>query len=89
MASYQPQSEDTHPDIDRMVFERLRSMSPAERLGLLTAACASVEQVSLAGLRHRHPDAPHEELLMRAAALRVGRETMLRFFGERALAWLP
>ena len=89
MAGYRPQSEDTHPAIDRMLFDRLREMTPQQRMQATADMTRAMCQLSFAGLRLRYPNADDEELRMRAAALRLGRETMLRFFGERALAWLP
>lgn len=89
MAGYRSQAEDTPPDIDRMVFARLREMTPAQRLQIAADATRAVHELSLAGLRLRHPHADDEELHMRAAALRNGRDCMLRFFGESALAWFP
>lgn len=89
MDEYCPQASDTREDVDRAMFERLRAMTPLERLQVAMASYAAAERLSIAGLRLRHPDAGEDELRMRAAALRLGRDTMLRFFGERALAWLP
>ncbi|MGE3172760.1 MAG: hypothetical protein AB7O97_09040 [Planctomycetota bacterium] len=89
MNGYRPQSDDTHPDLDRMTFDRLAAMTPEQRLQVCAELCRAAERVSVAGLRLRYPQADEHELQMRAAALRLGRETMVRFFGARANTWLP
>jgi hypothetical protein len=81
-------SEDTRAAIDRLVFDGIAAMSPAERLLLAARLCAAAEQLSIAGLRLRHPRASEEELHRRAGALRLGRDLTLRAFGVEAEAWL-
>ena len=88
MSGYRPQSEDTAEAVDRLVFDGLAAMQPADRLRLAASLCAAAEQLSIAGLRLRHPHASEEELRRRAGALRLGRESTLRAFGPEAEAWL-
>jgi len=40
-----------------------------------------VEQLSLAGVRLRHPNVDERELFLRAAALRLGRALMIEVYG--------
>lgn len=60
------QSRDTHPDIERMLIEHYRTMTPAQKL----AAARDLHQAALelagAGVRLRHPDAPDDEVRLRA-----------------------
>jgi hypothetical protein len=63
-------------------------MTPSERLQAVTAACLAAHRLQTAGLRLRYPTASDDELARRAAARRVGRESLLRFFGAEAEAWL-
>jgi hypothetical protein len=88
VSDYRPQSEDTAEAVDRLVFDGLAAMQPADRLRLAASLCAAAEQLSIAGLRLRHPHASEEELRRRAGALRLGRESTLRAFGPEAEAWL-
>jgi hypothetical protein len=85
---YRPQARDTNAAVDRLVFDGFRRMTPAQRLELAAAAFRSVEQLSIAGLRLRHPDLDDEQLRRRAGARRLGRELTLRAFGQEAEAWL-
>ena len=88
MQRYRPQSSDCSVAIDRVVFDRIRAMSPGERLRGVALACLAAERLQIAGLRLQYPSADDEELRRRAAARRVGREFLLRFLGVEAEAWL-
>lgn len=88
VSAYRPQASDTTVAVDEFVFEGFRRMTPAERLELASAASRAVEQLAIAGLRLRHPDATDEELRRRAGALRLGPELTRRAFGDAAEAWL-
>ena len=85
MAGYQPQSDDAHPDADRATFDRLRAMTPEERMRAAAELTASAIASSIAGLRMRHPTASEDELRLRAAVQRYGRAWLVRFLGEDAL----
>ena len=89
MSGYRPQAEDTSEGIDRFVFDRLRALTPGERLALAGQASAALEGLMIAGLRLRHPEASEADLRLRAGALRLGRELCVRAFGQRAEAWFP
>ena len=88
MNVYKPQSRDTSEAVDRAVFDGIRKMTPLQRLQIAARASRALHRLSVAGLRHRYPDATEEELSRRAGALRLGRELTLRFFGPEAEAWL-
>lgn len=87
VSGYVPQADDVAESIDRALFERLRQLSPLQRLQMTVRATQAVHRVSVAGLRLRFPDASEQELQLRAAALRVGSEWMGRVFGATAQAW--
>jgi len=55
-------------------------MAPAEKLALVSAMTRTAQELSLAGIRARHPDATDDELRLRLAALRLPRELMIRLF---------
>jgi hypothetical protein len=88
MELYRPQASDCPAAIDRVVFERIRAMSPGERLGAVTTACLAAHRLQIAGLRLKYPSATDDELERRAAARRLGRESLVRFLGIEAEAWL-
>ena len=73
---------DTDPDIERMMLEAARRLSPGERLMRVFELNRAAEIMSLAGIRQRHGTglSPREEQL-RLAALRLDRETMVAAFG--------
>ena len=85
MTAYRPQSDDVGAAMDQATFDRLRSMTPAERLRVAAELTASALALTLAGLRMRHPTASEAELRMRAGVQRYGRECLARFYGEDAL----
>lgn len=78
---YEPQARDTAPEIDRLLVERWRQQSPAQKLQIVAALSEACRELARAGIRERHPDASAEEVRLRLAALWLDRETMLRLFG--------
>jgi hypothetical protein len=88
VSDYRPQSEDCTEAVDRLVFERVRAMTPEERLLQAMDAYRAVERLSIAGLRAQYPEASAKELFRRAGARRLGRELTLRAYGPEAEAWL-
>ena len=83
---YRPQSRDTTRSADERMFAHWRSLDGVQRLRVLSEQCQALHRLSLAGLAARYPDASAEELEIRAAALRVGRETVERLTGV-VLSW--
>lgn len=88
MDGYRPQSSDCADTIDRVVFDRIREMTPEQRLRAVTEACLAADRLLRAGLRLQYPDADEEEIRRRAGARRVGREALVRLCGSEAEAWL-
>lgn len=72
---------DTDPVVRRLQIERLRAMSPAQRGALMEALNRDCEQLAVAGIRSRHPNATDHEVLMRLGVLRNGPELMKAAFG--------
>jgi hypothetical protein len=88
VSGYLPQSDDVSEAVDRALFDRLRLLTPLERLAMAVRATQALHRLSVAGLRLRFPAASEAELERRAGALRVGPELMRRVFGSEADAWL-
>jgi len=53
---------DTHPDAARILRERIRRMSPAERVAEGARAAKLAREVMRAGIRKRHPYYTAEQL---------------------------
>ena len=61
-----------------------RRASPAEKLAQVARLSRMVDQLSMAGLRQRHPTADDEMIRYRGAELRLGRELAARVYGAPA-----
>ena len=72
---------DTDPAIERRQIDGLRQMSPARKFALVSALTRNVRQLSLAGIRLRHPGIDDREATLRLAALNLERAIMVRAFG--------
>ena len=76
------QSLDTPPEIEEIMLERYRRMSPGEKLRSVQELNRTVQLMALAGIRKRHgSDLSERELRLRLAALWLDRETMIEVFG--------
>jgi len=80
--TYCAQSEDTAEWADRMQFSYWGSLSLPEKAAIFSDLCAATQRLSLLGLSLRHPGASAEELDLRQACLRLGRETVERVLGH-------
>jgi len=78
--SYRPQSVDTDESTDRLMIERYRRMTPADRLQCVVDLNRLVEDLAIAGIRSRHPRADDREVFLRLAALRLGRDITRRVY---------
>lgn len=81
---YRTQSPDTDRVLEERLFERYRRMSPDEKLAQVGALGRLVEEVALAGLRARYPEATEEENRLRLVSRWLDRATMIRLY-----AWDP
>ncbi|MCU0225924.1 MAG: hypothetical protein MUF27_18070 [Acidobacteria bacterium] len=76
-----PPLQDTSPEAEAVLVAGWRARTPAEKLALVSAMTRTAQELSLAGIRARHPHATEDELRLRLAALRLPRELMIRLFG--------
>ena len=81
MGRYRTQSSDTSYHAERMLLGRYRVMSPAEKVRIFCQLSQVSQELALAGLRRRHPEAARRELQLRLAATRLDAETMRAAFG--------
>lgn len=59
----------------------LRRMSGQERLELASRLTLAIQELAFAGMRERFPNAPDDEIWLRLAARRLGREVVLEVYG--------
>ena len=74
--------EDTSPSALRAYHDRLRAMTPVERMESTVALCRAVRELAEAGIRSRHPDADDAEVRVRLAVRLYGRAAVARVFPD-------
>jgi hypothetical protein len=77
-----PMSPDTPPEVEEIVNERYRQMSPQEKLAAFQELNRAMLLMAVAGIKARHgKDIPERELQLRLASLWLDRETMIKLHG--------
>jgi len=71
---------DTNPRIEALMLERYRRMSPAQKLAIVDGLSVMVQELALADIRRRHPDANARELKLRLVSRSLDPSTMRRVF---------
>lgn len=77
----QPLTEDTPPEIERIIIEGYRRMSAAEKLAIMQDLTRSAHLLALSEIKRRHPDASPRELQFRLASRWIEPELMRKAFG--------
>jgi hypothetical protein len=77
-------SPDTTADVEQRQVESWRRLSPLERLRLVSDTTRAVMNLSLAGIRLRHPQASERECFLRLAAILLGVTTARRIYPDAA-----
>ena len=72
---------DTHPEIEKILIEGYRKMSPAEKLARVSEMNQLLERLAAYDVRQRHPDADEREVRLRVASRRIPAELMRKAFG--------
>lgn len=76
------QSQDTPPEIEEMVLERYRQMSPMEKLRQVFDLNRMAQTMAAMRIQAQYgPALPERELRLRLAALWLDRETMIEVYG--------
>lgn len=75
-------SSDTSPDVERRQVDLWRRMSPSDKLRLVREMTRAVQELSLAGIRRRHPGASEDECKLRLALLTLGRDLACRVYPD-------
>lgn len=77
-----PQSSDTPPEIEEIILEGYRRMSPAEKLSIVGDLNQAAQEMALARIRAQYgPNLTEREEQLRLGALWLDRDTMVRVFG--------
>lgn len=74
MPAYQPQSIDTHPDIDKFLMQAFRQMPVWKKAHLINEATKGIQQYSLIGIRHQYPHATPAEMRFQLAIRWLGKD---------------
>lgn len=80
-------ASDTSRKAEQVQIELWRSMSPQNKARMVTEISLAVQEISLAGIRLRHPGATEQECLFRLAVLKIGRELAHRVYPKDALLY--
>jgi len=76
------QSPDTPPEIEEIMLERYRQMSPLDRLRQVFELNYTAQSMAALRLQAQYgPDLSERELRLRLAALWLDRETMIEVYG--------
>ena len=75
-------ASDTSFDVQRMQVALWRKMSPLEKAQAVGQVSHAVRELSLVGIRQRHPTVSERECLLRYALLTLGRSLALRAYPE-------
>ena len=73
--------DDTHPAIKTLLIEGYRKMSPAEKMDQVRRLTLAVQELALADIRRRYPEADAREQALRLASRWIEPSLMTRAFG--------
>lgn len=73
--------DDTDPAVEAILIEGYRRMSPSQKLDRVRALTRAVQELALADIRRRHPNADEREQALRLASRWIKRDLMIRAFG--------
>jgi hypothetical protein len=75
---------DTCREAERVQIDLWRRMSPLEKARAVSEISRAVQELSLAGIRLRHPEASERECMLRLAVLKLGRTLAVQAYPEAA-----
>ena len=73
--------DDTHPAIKALLIDGYRKMSAAEKIDRIRSLTLAVQELALADIRRRHPEADAREQSLRLASRWIEPALMARAFG--------
>lgn len=75
---------DTTSDIEQRQVDSWRHLPPSEKMRVVSYTTRAVMNLSLAGIRSRHPQASERECFLRLAAILLGVDTARRIYPDAA-----
>lgn len=79
-----PLAEDTPFEVETVQLGLWRTMTPQDKMRLVSGICRAVDEAAREGLRRRHPHASDRELFLRLALLRLGDELAVEAYPDAA-----
>ena len=73
--------DDTHPAVTAPLIEGYLKLSPAQKIERVRQLTLAVQELALADIRRRHPEADVREQKLRLASRWIEPELMIRAFG--------
>lgn len=70
--------EDTRPEIEAMLLERIRQMTPEEKLARVDDLTTAARTLAAAKIREEHPELDDREVTLRVAERLYGRELVAK-----------
>jgi hypothetical protein len=77
-------SGDTDAAIERRQIDTWRRQSPIEKLHVVSETTRAVLNLSLAGIRRRHPGASDRECFLRLASIMLGADVVRAMYPDAA-----
>ena len=77
-------SLDSSPEMERLQIDLWRRMSPLEKARAVDGLSLATQELALAGIRQRHPQASERECLLRLAMLKLGPRLAVQVYPESA-----
>ncbi|MBI3680269.1 MAG: hypothetical protein HY235_07705 [Acidobacteria bacterium] len=72
---------DTQPEAFAVYIDMMRKMPPGEKMRIALEMAAMMLRAYEDRVRREYPNAGEREVFLRAAALRLGRDTVLKVYG--------
>lgn len=80
---------DTTPEAEEVLIKLLRDAPPSRKIEMVCELNQMVRQLTIAGLRERHPNADEEEIRRRLADMLLGKELAEEVYGPLPPDWKP
>ncbi len=74
-------AKDTHPMANAVIVEGYRKMTPVQKIERVRSLTLAIQELALADIRRRHPEADTTEQALRLASRWISPELMRRAFG--------
>jgi hypothetical protein len=69
------------PELERILLNALRKMSPSEKVNKVNGMIAAMYYIAMSDVKVRYPEADEYECRLRVASRRVPPDLMLKAFG--------